>query len=127
MKESEDKNEPLRGVFDWPETCRECTNPNLKPQPQNLKNRTPNQVILKPDPGNAQELYLGSLEALGIDIRAHDVRCVCVWGGVWCIFLARVFGVCGGHVCVWCVCVCATSVLLLRERDQTDPTSPNHD
>lgn len=34
------------------------------------------QVILKPDPGNAQELYLGSLEALGIDTRAHDVRFV---------------------------------------------------
>ena len=26
------------------------------------------QVILKPDPGNPQELYLGSLEALGIDV-----------------------------------------------------------
>jgi glycyl-tRNA synthetase len=32
------------------------------------------QVILKPDPGNAQELYLGSLEALGIDTHAHDIR-----------------------------------------------------
>ncbi len=29
----------------------------------------PLQVILKPDPGNAQELYLGSLEALGIDTK----------------------------------------------------------
>ena len=38
--------------------------------------RTPTQVILKPDPGNPQELYLGSLEALGIDTRAHDVRFV---------------------------------------------------
>ena len=34
------------------------------------------QVILKPDPGNPQEVYLGSLEALGIDTRAHDVRFV---------------------------------------------------
>ncbi len=34
------------------------------------------QVILKPDPGNPQELYLRSLEALGIDLRAHDVRFV---------------------------------------------------
>ena len=34
------------------------------------------QVILKPDPGWPQELYLGSLEALGIDTRAHDVRFV---------------------------------------------------
>lgn len=34
------------------------------------------KVILKPDPGNSQELYLGSLEALGIDTRKHDVRFV---------------------------------------------------
>ncbi len=34
------------------------------------------QVILKPDPGNPQELYLQSLEALGIDLRQHDVRFV---------------------------------------------------
>ena len=33
-------------------------------------------MILKPDPGNPQEVYLGSLEALGIDTRAHDVRFV---------------------------------------------------
>jgi glycyl-tRNA synthetase len=34
------------------------------------------QVIMKPDPGNPQELYLGSLEAVGIDMREHDVRFV---------------------------------------------------
>jgi len=34
------------------------------------------QVILKPDPGNPQELYLGSLETLGIDRRQHDLRFV---------------------------------------------------
>ncbi|MBN2147522.1 MAG: glycine--tRNA ligase subunit beta [Anaerolineales bacterium] len=34
------------------------------------------QVILKPDPGNPQELYLLSLEALGIDPRQHDIRFV---------------------------------------------------
>jgi glycyl-tRNA synthetase len=34
------------------------------------------QVILKPDPGNPQELYLGSLEVLGIDRRQHDLRFV---------------------------------------------------
>src|SRR4051812_1308126 len=34
------------------------------------------QVILKPDPGNPQELYLKSLEAIGIDLRKHDVRFV---------------------------------------------------
>jgi glycyl-tRNA synthetase len=34
------------------------------------------QVILKPDPGNPQELYLRSLQALGIDPHAHDIRFV---------------------------------------------------
>ncbi len=34
------------------------------------------QVILKPDPGNPQELYLKSLEAIGIDPRQHDIRFV---------------------------------------------------
>jgi len=34
------------------------------------------QVILKPDPGNPQEIYLDSLEALGISRRQHDIRFV---------------------------------------------------
>ncbi len=34
------------------------------------------QVILKPDPGNPQELYLESLEAIGIDRHQHDIRFV---------------------------------------------------
>lgn len=51
----------------WP-LCRYGDNPNR------VQRHTQFQVILKPDPGNAQELYLGSLEALGIDTSAHDVR-----------------------------------------------------
>jgi glycyl-tRNA synthetase len=34
------------------------------------------QVILKPDPGNPQEVYLQSLQALGINPREHDIRFV---------------------------------------------------
>ncbi|MCI0521978.1 MAG: glycine--tRNA ligase subunit beta, partial [Chloroflexi bacterium] len=34
------------------------------------------QVILKPDPGNPQELYLESLQSLGVDPREHDIRFV---------------------------------------------------
>jgi len=34
------------------------------------------QVILKPDPGNSQELYLASLEAIGLDRTRHDIRFV---------------------------------------------------
>lgn len=53
-----------------PDDARYGENPNR------LQTHTQYQVILKPDPGNPQELYLGSLEALGIDVRAHDVRFV---------------------------------------------------
>ncbi|MGQ0444366.1 MAG: glycine--tRNA ligase subunit alpha [Beijerinckiaceae bacterium] len=34
------------------------------------------QVILKPSPQDLQELYLASLEAIGIDARLHDIRFV---------------------------------------------------
>lgn len=54
------------------------------------------QVILKPDPGNPQELYLRSLAALGIDPRKHDIRFVednweqpalAAWGLGWEVWL----------------------------------------
>jgi len=44
--------------------------------PNRLQMHYQYQVILKPDPGNPQELYLQSLEALGIDPRQHDIRFV---------------------------------------------------
>eukprot|EP00741_Cyanophora_paradoxa_P009065 tig00001466_g8778.t1 len=44
--------------------------------PNRIQRHTQFQVILKPDPGNPQELYLRSLEVLGIDVEAHDVRFV---------------------------------------------------
>lgn len=34
------------------------------------------QVILKPSPDNVQELYLGSLKAIGVDPLEHDIRFV---------------------------------------------------
>jgi glycyl-tRNA synthetase alpha chain len=34
------------------------------------------QVLLKPSPPNSQDLYLGSLEALGIDLDKNDIRFV---------------------------------------------------
>jgi glycyl-tRNA synthetase alpha chain len=34
------------------------------------------QVILKPAPDDVLDLYFGSLEAIGIDMRAHDLRLV---------------------------------------------------
>src|SRR5687767_15659031 len=44
--------------------------------PNRLQTHTQFQVILKPEPGNPQELYLESLVALGIDVAAHDIRFV---------------------------------------------------
>jgi glycyl-tRNA synthetase len=44
--------------------------------PNRLQQHYQYQVILKPDPGNPQELYLDSLEAVGIDRRRHDIRFV---------------------------------------------------
>ena len=44
--------------------------------PNRLQHYYQFQVILKPAPENPQELYLKSLEALGIDLTAHDVRFV---------------------------------------------------
>jgi glycyl-tRNA synthetase alpha chain len=34
------------------------------------------QVLLKPSPDNVKDLYLGSLESLGIDLKHHDIRFV---------------------------------------------------
>ncbi len=53
-----------------PDDGRFGDNPNRMQQHYQL------QVILKPDPGNPQELYLKSLEAIGININEHDIRFV---------------------------------------------------
>ena len=54
------------------------------------------QVILKPSPPDAQELYLESLRALGIDAERHDIRFVednweaptlAAWGLGWEVWL----------------------------------------
>ncbi|PKU86358.1 Glycine--tRNA ligase 2, chloroplastic/mitochondrial [Dendrobium catenatum] len=44
--------------------------------PNRLQRHTQFQVILKPDPGNAQDLFIHSLSALGINVKAHDIRFV---------------------------------------------------
>jgi glycyl-tRNA synthetase alpha chain len=42
--------------------------------PNRLYKHTQFQVILKPPPVNIQEIYLESLGAIGIDLRAHDLK-----------------------------------------------------
>jgi len=67
-----------------PEPWKVCyAEPSVRPDdsrygdnPNRVQRHTQFQVILKPEPGNPQELYLASLEALGIDTRKHDVRFV---------------------------------------------------
>uniref|UniRef100_A0A5B6Z5F0 glycine--tRNA ligase n=1 Tax=Davidia involucrata TaxID=16924 RepID=A0A5B6Z5F0_DAVIN len=44
--------------------------------PNRLQRHTQFQVILKPDPGNSQDLFIRSLSALGIDVNEHDIRFV---------------------------------------------------
>ena len=54
------------------------------------------QVILKPPPENVQELYLESLEAIGIELRHHDIKfeednweapTLSAWGVGWQVML----------------------------------------
>jgi glycyl-tRNA synthetase alpha chain len=42
--------------------------------PHRLLKHTQMQVILKPPPADIQEVYLASLEDLGVDLRHHDIR-----------------------------------------------------
>ncbi len=42
--------------------------------PNRLYKHTQLQVILKPPPNDVQELYLRSLEAIGIDLQQHDIK-----------------------------------------------------
>ena len=44
--------------------------------PNRLQHYYQFQVILKPSPENLQDLYLGSLAAIGIDAHLHDIRFV---------------------------------------------------
>ncbi len=44
--------------------------------PNRMQMHTQFQVILQPDPGNPQELYLGSLYAIGLKRKEHDIRFV---------------------------------------------------
>lgn len=56
--------------------CRRPTDGRYGQNPNRVQHYYQYQVILKPSPDHVQELYLGSLEALGIDLLKHDVRFV---------------------------------------------------
>ncbi len=58
------------------EPCRRPTDARYGENPNRLGHYFQYQVILKPSPADAQELYLQSLSAMGIDLSKHDVRFV---------------------------------------------------
>ena len=44
--------------------------------PNRLQHYYQFQTIMKPSPADSQALYLGSLKAIGLDVKAHDIRFV---------------------------------------------------
>ena len=66
--------EPWNAAFVQP--CRRPTDGRYGENPNRLQHYYQYQVILKPSPPNLQELYLGSLAAIGIDFTRHDIRFV---------------------------------------------------
>ncbi|WP_207060745.1 glycine--tRNA ligase subunit alpha [Motiliproteus sp. SC1-56] len=56
--------------------CRRPTDGRYGENPNRLQHYYQFQVVMKPSPDNIQELYLGSLKALGIDPAVHDIRFV---------------------------------------------------
>ena len=56
--------------------CRRPTDGRYGENPNRLQHYYQVQVLIKPSPDNIQDLYLGSLRAIGIDVDAHDVRFV---------------------------------------------------
>ncbi len=72
----------LRSLGPEPWNCayvqpsRRPTDGRYGENPNRLQHYYQYQVIMKPSPSNLQELYLGSLEAIGIDPLVHDIRFV---------------------------------------------------
>ena len=66
--------EPWRAA--WLEPCRRCKDGRYGENPFRLQHYYQYQVVLKPAPENAQQLYLDSLKELGVDIQRHDLRFV---------------------------------------------------
>jgi len=66
--------EPWNSAFVQP--CRRPTDGRYGENPNRLQHYYQFQVVLKPSPDNIQELYLGSLTHLGLDLLEHDIRFV---------------------------------------------------
>jgi len=66
--------EPWNAAYVQP--CRRPTDGRYGENPNRLQHYYQYQVVMKPAPDNIQELYLGSLDAIGIDPKIHDIRFV---------------------------------------------------
>jgi glycyl-tRNA synthetase alpha chain len=66
--------EPWSAAYVQP--SRRPTDGRYGENPNRLQHYYQYQVVIKPSPADIQELYLGSLRALGIDPLTHDVRFV---------------------------------------------------
>ena len=66
--------DPWKAAFVQP--CRRPTDGRYGETPNRLQHYYQYQVILKPSPIDIQQLYLGSLAAIGIDFTRHDIRFV---------------------------------------------------
>ena len=97
------------------QSCRRPTDGRYGDNPNRLQHYYQYQVLIKPSPKQLQELYLGSLEAIGINMNVHDIRFVeddwesptlGAWGlgwEVWCdgmeVSQFTYFQQIGGHDC----------------------------
>jgi glycyl-tRNA synthetase alpha chain len=66
--------EPWNAAYVQP--SRRPTDGRYGENPNRLQHYYQFQVAMKPSPKNIQELYLGSLEMMGIDTLTHDIRFV---------------------------------------------------
>jgi glycyl-tRNA synthetase alpha chain len=65
---------PWRAAYVQP--CRRPTDGRYGANPNRFQHYYQFQVALKPSPPDIQDLYLGSLDAIGIDRSLHDIRFV---------------------------------------------------
>ena len=65
---------PWRAAYVQP--CRRPGDARYGDNPNRLGHYYQFQVLIKPSPKNIQDLYIGSLEALGVDLKKHDLRFV---------------------------------------------------
>ncbi len=97
------------------EPCRRPTDGRYGENPNRVQHYYQYQVLIKPSPENIQEIYLDSLQALGIHPEDHDIRFVednwesptlGAWGVGWEVWLDGMeitqftyFQQCGGIDC----------------------------